>query len=325
VPFLRVIRDKRGYETTYLMHWYREGTRQRSRILYIFRSPGGVRVGRDALDPEVLRELETHHPDIDFDWKTVIDHRQVVETSPPDLRRPRKRRRSEDERTPAAEATPAPAARPQGPPSQSRVAARPDEPVLAGRSAFADRPGAAEPAPAAPPRPPIPSAIEGATPDEQIAFLALWYPIVRDRISQRISDAARREALLALAGRLNPVAWTDADEIVAGLQQAAESWERLSHVFSRRRRRPRHSSTGSTPLTAGHSAHSAGSPLEGLGVTLIGAEGSGSAVSNVEPPAVSAVEPPVVSAVEPPTAADGPARGEQARASAVTDTSRADE
>ena len=307
MPFLRVIRDKRGYETTYLMHWYREGTRQRSRILYIFRSPGGVRVGRDALDPEVLRELETHHPDIDFDWKTVIDHRQVVETSPPDLRRPRKRRRGEDERAPAAEATPAPApaARPQGPPSPGF--------------------GAAEPAPAAPPRPPIPSAIEGATPDEQIAFLALWYPIMRDRISQRISDAARREALLALAGRLNPVAWTDADEIVAGLQQAAESWERLSHVFSRRRRRPRHSSTGSTPLTAGHSAHSAGSPLEGLGVTPIRAEGSVSAVSNVEPAAAIAVELPVVSAVEPPTGADGPARGEQARASVVTDTSRADE
>ena len=114
MPFLRVIRDKRGYETTYLMHWYREGARQRSRILYIFRSPGGVRVGRDPLDPEVLRELETHHPDIDFDWKTVIDNRQVVETAP-DLRRPRKRRRGDDERVPAAEAmpSPAPGARPR--------------------------------------------------------------------------------------------------------------------------------------------------------------------------------------------------------------------
>ena len=55
VPFLRVIRDKRGYETTYLMHWYREGNRQRSRILYVFRTPGGVRVGREALEPDVLR------------------------------------------------------------------------------------------------------------------------------------------------------------------------------------------------------------------------------------------------------------------------------
>ena len=91
-----------------------------------------------------------------------------------------------------------------------------------------------EPGDAAPPRPPIPSAIEGSTSDEQIAFLVLWYPIVRDRIPQRTSNPARREALLALAECLNAAAWTDADQIVAGLQQAAESLEHLSRVFSRR-------------------------------------------------------------------------------------------
>ena len=93
-----------------------------------------------------------------------------------------------------------------------------------------------------PSRPPI----EGATPDEQIAFLVLWYPIVRDRIPQRTSDPARREALLALAERLNAAAWTDADQIVVGLQQAAESLKRLSRVFLRRRRRSKHASTRST-------------------------------------------------------------------------------
>ena len=61
MPFLRVIRDKRGYETTYLMHWCREGARQRSRILYMFRTPGGIRVGREAVSythltlPTILR------------------------------------------------------------------------------------------------------------------------------------------------------------------------------------------------------------------------------------------------------------------------------
>ncbi len=81
MPFLRVIRDKRGYETTYLMHLYREGHRQRSRILYVFRSPGGVRVGRGALDPEVLREIEAQYPDIAFDWKDVREHQQHIEMS----------------------------------------------------------------------------------------------------------------------------------------------------------------------------------------------------------------------------------------------------
>jgi hypothetical protein len=79
--------------------------------------------------------------------------------------------------------------------------------------------------------------IEGATPDEQIAFLTKWYPIVRDRIPRRTSDPARQEALLALAERINPSAWTDADQITTGLQQASEALERLSRVFAKRRRR----------------------------------------------------------------------------------------
>jgi hypothetical protein len=208
VPFLRVIRDKRGYETTYLMHWYREGSRQRSRILYVFRTPGGVRVGREALEPEILKQIEREYPDIDFDWHVVVDNQQVVETGA-EPRRPRKRRR-EDE----------------------------GEPVPA---APAEKPPRAEAAPqaAAPPRPPVPSAVEGATPDEQIAFLAAWYPQIRERIRQRTTDAARMETLLALCERLNTTSWTDADQITTGLQQAAEALERLSHVFAKRRRRAR--------------------------------------------------------------------------------------
>ena len=226
MPFLRVIRDKRGYETTYLMHWYREGDRQRSRILYIFRSPGGVHVGRTALEPEVLREIETRHPEISFDWKAVIGSQQVIDSAPDPRRR---RRRGDDEGQSAGSAAI---------PSPPRTRPR------------------AEPGPAVPLRPAIPSAIEGSTPDGQIAFLARWYPIVRDRVLQRMSDPTRREALLALAERLNAAAWTDADQIVTGLQQAAEGLERLSRVFSRRRRRSRRPSTRST---------SAGPAVSGVG------------------------------------------------------------
>ena len=217
MPFLRVIRDKRGYETTYLMHWYREGSRQRSRILYVFRSPGGLRVGRESLEPETLRDIEASYPEIVFDWKSVLDNRQVVDAAP-DVRRPKKRRQGDDEGTAGV---------------QAAVAAPP----------VAQR-GEMPPAPA--PRPAIPSAIEGATPDEQRAFLTRWYPIVRDRIPQRTADPARREALLALADRLNPSAWTDADQIVSGLQQASEALERLSRVFARRRRRSKRGRSGDT-------------------------------------------------------------------------------
>jgi hypothetical protein len=209
VPFLRVIRDKRGYETTYLMHWYREGNRQRSRILYVFRTPGGVRVGRDPLDRAVQQEIEARHPDIVFDWSVVVSNQQVIESAT-EPRRPHRRRQDEDQATAAPP--------PETPPSEMS-------------------PGVA------PPRLPIPSTIEGATPDEQIGFLTRWHIIIRERIPMRTSDEGRRQALLALADRLNPVSWTDADQITSGLQQAGEALERLSRVFAKRRRRPRRSST----------------------------------------------------------------------------------
>jgi hypothetical protein len=207
VPFLRVIRDKRGYETTYLMHLYRDGARQRSKILYVFRTPGGVRVGRDPLEPDVLRQIESQYPDIQFNWATVRESQQLIETSAePRRRRPRR----EEEGSPVVTLPPV------------ALAAAP-----------------AVPASPPPPRLAIPSVIEGETPDQRIAFLSHWHPIIRERIPHRTSDPARQEALNALADRLNPANWTDADEITAGLQQAAEALERLSHVFAKRRRRGR--------------------------------------------------------------------------------------
>lgn len=215
MPFLRVIRDKRGYETTYLMHLYREGHRQRSRILYVFRSPGSVRVGRGALDPDVLREIEAQYPDIAFDWKDVRDHQQHIEMSAePRRRKPPKR----------------------------------DQPVAVAPEAPA--PVAATPAPAPSPGA-VPSVIDGATPDDQIAFLERWYAIIRERIPRRTTDPVRQEALLALTERLNPAAWTDADQIAVGLQQASEALERLSRVFSRRRRRARRRPTDARPSSPG--------------------------------------------------------------------------
>ena len=210
MPFLRVIRDKRGYETTYLMHWFRDGNRQRSRVLYVFRTPGGVRVGRDPLAPEILREIEARHPDIAFEWKIIRDNQQVVEPAPE-----QRRRRPKSEATEAAPASPAASSSP-GPPSTTPAAGGGD-----------DRPK------------PVPSVIAGATADEQIAFLGEWYGAIRERIEKRVSDPGRRDALYALAERLNPSAWTDADQISTGLPLAAEALERLSRVFARRRRRGR--------------------------------------------------------------------------------------
>lgn len=223
MPFLRVIRDKRGYETTYLMHLYRDGQRQRSKILYVFRTPGGVRVGRDPLEPDVLRQIESQYPDIAFNWQMVRESQQVIETSV----EPRRRRPRRDEETAAASSPP--------PPVPAAAAPSP----------------APAPASPSPPRFTIPSVIEGATPDERMAFLAHWHPIIRERIPHRTSEPSRQEALNALADRLNPANWTDADQITAGLQQAAEALERLSTVFAKRRRRGRRRSGDPRPTQTG--------------------------------------------------------------------------
>lgn len=213
MPFLRVIRDKRGYETTYLMHWFQDAGRQRSRILYAFRTPSGTRVGRDALDSGLMRQLERQNPAIPFDWKAVLAERQVIEPSQ-EIRRRRPKRGDEAKSAPPAPPAPVP------PP-----AAKIDVPS----SALA---------PAAPPRPLIPAAIEGLTPDDRIAFLQHWYPLVRERVERRASDPDRHAALVSLAERMNPEGWAP-EETESRLQQAGEALERLSHVFARRRRRAR--------------------------------------------------------------------------------------
>ena len=73
MPFLRFSRDKRGYESTYLVHIQnRRGKPSRQRILYWYRTPPGVRVGRPPFDEEARRRLEAQNPDVTFDWPTII-------------------------------------------------------------------------------------------------------------------------------------------------------------------------------------------------------------------------------------------------------------
>ena len=43
------------------------------RILYWFRTPPGVKVGRPALDEEAIRWIEEHNPDIEFDWPKILE------------------------------------------------------------------------------------------------------------------------------------------------------------------------------------------------------------------------------------------------------------
>lgn len=70
MPFVRFSRDKRGYEHVYLIDSSKE--RGRSRVLYWFRTPPGVKVGRAAFDPDTQRSLERQNPDVLFDWPQIV-------------------------------------------------------------------------------------------------------------------------------------------------------------------------------------------------------------------------------------------------------------
>jgi hypothetical protein len=73
VTFLKFSRDKRGYEHFYLVHQTIRRGGPRNRVLYWFRTPPGVKVGRAPFDEDVRRALEKQNPNVTFDWRKLLD------------------------------------------------------------------------------------------------------------------------------------------------------------------------------------------------------------------------------------------------------------
>jgi hypothetical protein len=73
VPFVRFSRDRRGYEHTYLVHDSAgRGKPSRIRVLYWFRTPPGVKVGRQPFDDEARQKIELQNPGVSFDWNAIV-------------------------------------------------------------------------------------------------------------------------------------------------------------------------------------------------------------------------------------------------------------
>ena len=91
MAFLRFSRDKRGYEHFQLVEPMTRRGKTRTRVLYWFRTPPGVKVGREPFDAATRRALEAQYPSVAFDWK------KIVETPIPsaDAEKWRERRREE--------------------------------------------------------------------------------------------------------------------------------------------------------------------------------------------------------------------------------------
>lgn len=100
MPYLRFLRDDRGYEHTYVLHGFQSGSRPS--LLYWFRTPPNLSVGREPLDEEALRAIEESHPELTFDWSKMTKATRPVPPRTDKGARARGRRRERAREAPAA-------------------------------------------------------------------------------------------------------------------------------------------------------------------------------------------------------------------------------
>lgn len=94
MPFLKFSRDKRGYENYYLFEpppGGRHGYKGRPRLLFWFRTPPQVKVGRMPFSDDVRKMVEAQNPGVSFDWARIM----ATPIPSPEVDHWRERRRAE--------------------------------------------------------------------------------------------------------------------------------------------------------------------------------------------------------------------------------------
>lgn len=245
------------------MHADRRRGKPRTRLLYWFRTPPGVRVGRAALDEAAIRLIEEHNPDVTFDWTRILKGEPTPQESRP--RQDPQERRARPPRQRGAAPTPGvPAARPEPPPLPPAIQPQAVEPAHT----------VAEPVQIAPvlafdeDGTPTDAMAEERTAEAQTSEAAATAAMARlgaegllrlrarhaevlARISEKVSDPVRRDELKLQAERLNPDTWVTDSEVTAGLEQYEAVFESLRSVVGRRRKRRRRRTAGPTEAVPG--------------------------------------------------------------------------
>jgi hypothetical protein len=309
VPFLQFSRDRRGYESTYLVKApRRRGEKDRLKLLYWFRSPPHVKLGRAAFDEDAIRALEEQHPDVEFDWPRILAARPPAAEPPESSRLPRRTTRRPEGGAQGPVPTTLRAARPQAPaPSpaptpkpaarlnaDSTPAAAPapparDEPIPSRFVRIFDAPetlggdlvaagpeapeGDAAPAGEMPHRLSERTAVERRLGSDQLNRLRGQYAAALARIGARVTDLSLADALRAVAERANPDTWVTEGDVEAGLSGLGAVYAELGRSLGRRRRR-RWGKAGEVP------------PREQKGATA-------AAGTDAEPGPSASEEPPV--------------------------------
>ena len=245
MPYLRFSRDKRGYENTYVFHGATADGRSRPRLLYWFRTPPSVKVGRLSLDPAAIRAIEENNPDVRFDWNKMLkvrgtpNPRQRGQDQPRARDRRGRRPRSETP-VPAAEAEapqvePAPVESPSHLPPQPESAVNADELAdelaaeahlesLADAESVPDEVGE--------------HLVVTLMGHETLARLRARYAEILARIDEKPLDPGQLETIRGLAEKLNPDRWSQIEEAVAGIERFETEAEVLRAQLGRRP--PRH-------------------------------------------------------------------------------------
>jgi hypothetical protein len=242
LPTLRFTRDKRGYETTLLVHTSRRNGRSRQRILYWFRTPPGVKVGRPALDEDAIRWIEEHNPDIEFDWPKILEA-QPPAAPPEEDARSRRGRRDRDRPRPTRGTRPPPPPAPELEPPLEQESEQGREPDLDLEPELEPDPLAVQafeqlthPESEEKVEPPV-MPVEHQVGHEQLTRLRARYAEVLARITERGGDAERIEALRTQAESLNPDTWVTDEEVRQGIDAFEPRIRDLRAALGLRRRR----------------------------------------------------------------------------------------
>ena len=261
MPYLRFSRDKRGYENTYVLHTYRRGGRSQPTLLYWFRTPPGVKVGRLPLDEEAIRAIEENNPDLSFDWTKMLKVRPASKPEPTrgpssqvssDRKRTRRgggrgkgnggTARATEGQARATEAEP-----PAGELAAAEASAQMTPDVLRevhdvhqvtkdegeGRDAEWQHP------------------VVALMGDETLARLRARYAEIQVRINEKLEDAVASDAMRSRAEALNPDRWKTVEEAVRGIETFESEAEAIKAVLGRRRPRTRKGTRGSESTGAG--------------------------------------------------------------------------
>ena len=253
--------------------------KSRPRILYWFRTPPNVRIGRSALDESAIRLIEEYNPDVEFDWTRILKGQETPEEQrggqperrgkprPRDYQRPSATvgaapplERAQRETPPVINDSRADLPAPADPTAEPLSFAPAEDAVQASDTPMRLESPIADPAPideaaidellsdaaqAGPtgisdPSETVPAA-QARLGSEGLSRLRARHAEVLARISEAVADPLRRDELKSQAERLNPDTWVTDGEVTEGLERYETVFESLRTVVGRRRKRRRRS------------------------------------------------------------------------------------